>query len=95
MRSFSFAGLALLLDQVHCHINPLVVPKPLENSKPVSRDFQSFSIEFAFFPDYAGNQSHPNQFSKALLGNFKSITGVFPKVRVGGTTQYASITDLA
>ncbi|KAJ5131926.1 hypothetical protein N7448_006084 [Penicillium atrosanguineum] len=87
MRSFSLAGFALLLDQVHCHINSLAVPKPLENSSPVSRDFQSFSIEFAFFPDYAGNQSHPNKFSKNLLGNFKSITGVLPKVRVGGTTQ--------
>ncbi|KAJ5653850.1 hypothetical protein N7490_000853 [Penicillium lividum] len=88
MRSFlSIAGFALLLDQVHCHVNPLNVPKPLKDSKPVSRDFQSFSVEFAFFPDYAGNQSHPNKFSKNLLANFESITGVFPKVRVGGTTQ--------
>ncbi|KAJ6131215.1 hypothetical protein N7523_001675 [Penicillium sp. IBT 18751x] len=87
MRSFTFASLALLVGQVHCHINPLVIQKPSDNSSPVPRDFQSFSIEFAFFPDYAGNHSHPNQFSKTLLGNFQKITGVLPQVRVGGTTQ--------
>ncbi|KGO60703.1 Glycoside hydrolase, superfamily [Penicillium expansum] len=45
------------------------------------------SIEFAYFPDYAGNKSQPNQFSKNLLHNLKSLTGVAPKVRVGGTSQ--------
>ncbi|KAJ5684626.1 uncharacterized protein N7477_000971 [Penicillium maclennaniae] len=87
MRSFTFASLALAFGQVHCHINPLVIPKPNDHSSPVPRDLQAFSIEFAFFPDYAGNHSHPNQFSKTLLGNFQSITGALPKVRVGGTTQ--------
>ena len=90
MRSFFFslAGLALLHDQGHCHSSPLVVPAPRKNSSPVKKDLQSFSIEFAFFPDYAGNKSHPNEFTKNLLGNFKEITGVPPKVRVGGTSQY-------
>ncbi|KAJ5676453.1 uncharacterized protein N7477_002086 [Penicillium maclennaniae] len=53
----------------------------------VPNDLQAFSIEFAYFPDYAGNKSYPNEFSKNLLANFKTITGVPPTVRVGGTSQ--------
>lgn len=69
----------------------LPIPPLPKDSSPVPRDLQSFSIEFAYFPDYAGNQSQPNTFSKALLQNFKDITGVYPKVRIGGTTQYACL----
>ncbi|GAB7349680.1 hypothetical protein MBLNU459_g0351t1 [Dothideomycetes sp. NU459] len=49
--------------------------------------FVSFSIEFAYFPDYAGNISDPNTFSNNLLQNIYSITGTKPYVRVGGNTQ--------
>ncbi|KAJ5489322.1 L-xylulose reductase [Penicillium diatomitis] len=74
-----------------CSNRLVAVPSLPEDSEPVSRDLQSFSLEFAFFPDYAGNKSSPNLFSRNLLQNFKNITGVYPKVRVGGTSQDNSI----
>lgn len=49
--------------------------------------FVSFSIEFAFFPDYSGNLSHPNVFSNNLLNNLGGISGTKPYIRVGGNTQ--------
>ncbi|KAJ5186261.1 hypothetical protein N7449_011025 [Penicillium cf. viridicatum] len=67
--------------------NTIPVPSSLKNSSPVPNDLQSISIEFSYFPDYAGNNSRPNEFSKNLLRNLKSLTGVAPKVRVGGTSK--------
>ncbi|KAJ5951122.1 uncharacterized protein N7479_009535 [Penicillium vulpinum] len=78
---------AALIASGRCSSHTIPVPSFPKNSSPVPRDLQSISIEFAYFPDYAGNKSHPNKFSKNLLQNFKSITGVAPKVRVGGTSQ--------
>ena len=69
-------------------LHPIVIPDVPKNTSPVHRNFQSFSIEFSYFPDFAGNKSHPNEFSRALLENLEKITGVFPIIRVGGTTQY-------
>ncbi|KAJ5365473.1 hypothetical protein N7517_008359 [Penicillium concentricum] len=86
--SSALVGAALLLQQVQGHqSHPIAIPDISKDSSPVSRDLQSFSLEFAYFPDFAGNKSHPNEFTKALLDNFEKITGVLPKVRVGGTTQ--------
>lgn len=80
---------ALLLQQGQGQLfHPIAIPLP-QDSTPVPNDLQSVSIEFAFFTDYAGNKSHPNSFSRNLLENFEKITGVHPKVRVGGTSQYA------
>lgn len=85
-------ALAPLLQQARAQQNKgLSIPPLPKDSSPIPRDLQSFSIEFAYFADYAGNHSQPNTFSKALLQNFKDITGVYPKVRVGGTTQYACL----
>lgn len=61
---------------------------PDHNTDPILNNLQSFSLEFSFFPDFAGNNSHPNEFSKTLLDNLKDITGTPPVIRVGGTTQY-------
>jgi hypothetical protein len=71
-----------------CSDHPIVIPLPAKNSEPIPKDLQSFSLELAFFPDYAGNKSSPNVFSQNLMENFKDITGVYPKIRVGGTSQY-------
>lgn len=66
----------------------IAVPaRPDGSANPVPNDLQSFSFEFSFFPDFAGNHSHPNEFTKTLLGNLKEITGATPVIRVGGTTQ--------
>ncbi|KAJ5995408.1 hypothetical protein N7481_002385 [Penicillium waksmanii] len=86
---FPLMGMAVFLGRCHGLENSesIVIPRPNAGAKYVPRDLQSFSIEFAFFPDYAGNKSHPNHFSKNLLENFKDLTGVYPLVRVGGTSQ--------
>ncbi|KAI5920740.1 glycoside hydrolase family 79 protein [Camillea tinctor] len=49
--------------------------------------FVSYSIEFSSFPDFAGNNSHPNEFSNNLLNNLGNLTGTKPYIRVGGNTQ--------
>lgn len=49
--------------------------------------FVSYSIELAYFPDYAGNISYPNDFSNNLLNNIGNLTGTKPFIRVGGNTQ--------
>lgn len=84
----SFLLAVALLQRVQCHQPPIAIPPLPEDSNPVPNDLQSFSLEFCFFPDYAGNKTHPNTFSKNLLSNLERITGVPPAVRVGGTTQY-------
>ncbi|CAI7634346.1 unnamed protein product [Penicillium bialowiezense] len=83
----SLLAAAILLDTGNCQHHPLRIPPIPKNSSRVPNDLQSISIEFAFFPDYAGNKSQPNHFTKNLLHNLKSITGTAPKVRVGGTSQ--------
>lgn len=59
---------------------PQTAGVPLEN-------FVSFSIEFSYFPDYAGNATHPNTFSNNLLDNIAQYSGAKPYVRVGGSSQ--------
>lgn len=75
--------------------HPIAVSSRPQDSIPVPNDLQAVSIEFAFFTDYAGNKSNPNSFSKNLLENFEEITGVHPKVRVGGTSQYVLLQETA
>lgn len=66
----------------------LVSPSPETSaSAPIPSSFVSYSIEFAFFPDFAGNSSSPNEFSYNLLKNLGDIQGTTPIVRVGGNTQ--------
>ncbi|KAF7192882.1 Beta-glucuronidase, partial [Pseudocercospora fuligena] len=55
--------------------------------------FVSFSIEFSYFPDFAGNLSHPNTFSNNLLENIAKHSGSKPLVRVGGSSQDNAIFD--
>ncbi|KAF2858047.1 glycoside hydrolase family 79 protein [Piedraia hortae CBS 480.64] len=55
--------------------------------------FLSYSIEFAFWPDYAGNVTHPNTFTNQLLENMASYAGSKPFIRVGGTSQDNAVFD--
>lgn len=81
--------LAVLAQQVAGQGQPLTVPysPSPDASEPVPKDVSSFSIEFSSLVDYAGNTSHPNEFSLNLLSNLKDATGTYPRIRVGGTTQ--------
>jgi len=65
-----------------------VSANPENASSPLLEGYVSYSIEFAFFPDYAGNTSSPNSFSYNLICNLKGIQGIPPYIRVGGNTQY-------
>ena len=60
---------------------------PSNASGPLTQSFVSYSIEFAFFPDYAGNASYPNDFSNNLLESISAFSGTKPYIRVGGNTQ--------
>ncbi|KAL3427446.1 glycoside hydrolase family 79 protein [Phlyctema vagabunda] len=61
--------------------------EPVNSFPPVLEAFVSFAIEFAFFPDFAGNATSPNTFSDNLLNNIAEISGTKPFIRVGGNTQ--------
>lgn len=67
---------------------PPVVPK--EASNIVRHDFASFSWPSHFFSDYAGNASHPNQFTKDVLDLLASKSGAQPFIRVGGTSTFVA-----
>lgn len=64
-----------------------VNPTPSNAGGPLLQSFVSYSIEFAFFPDYAGNASYPNDFSNNLLESISAFSGTKPYIRVGGNTQ--------
>ncbi|EON66721.1 hypothetical protein W97_05967 [Coniosporium apollinis CBS 100218] len=61
--------------------------KPTGASGPIPEAFVSYSIEFAFFPDFTGSKAHPNVFSNDLLDNIGELSGTKPYIRVGGNTQ--------
>ena len=70
------------------NVTSLAVPQSPGTEYGITLDaFLSYSIEFAFFVDYAGNKSHPNDFSNNLLNNIGEFTGTKPYIRVGGNTQ--------
>lgn len=56
-------------------------------SDPIPEAFVSYSIEFAFFPDFAGTPETPNSLSYNLLSSIANLTGSLPVIRVGGNTQ--------
>ncbi|GJC84925.1 beta-glucuronidase [Colletotrichum liriopes] len=71
---------------------PNALPGP-EKASAVFDAFVSYSLEFAFFPDFAGNTSAPNKFSDNLLANLGDLQGVRPYIRVGGNTQDYALYD--
>ncbi|KAL9620048.1 MAG: hypothetical protein Q9160_005426 [Pyrenula sp. 1 TL-2023] len=66
---------------------------PGDASSPIPESFVSFSIEFAFFPDFAGTPDNPNTLSYNLLSSLANLTGSFPVIRVGGNTQDYALYD--
>ncbi|KAL9110758.1 MAG: hypothetical protein Q9227_004750 [Pyrenula ochraceoflavens] len=56
---------------------------PPEDQQVVDAAFQSYSIEF--------NYMHPNLFSSRLLQNLADISGAYPIIRVGGSTQNRAV----
>ncbi|GKZ86188.1 hypothetical protein AnigIFM56816_001240 [Aspergillus niger] len=64
------------------NISPAASPRP--GKQIVDAAYQSFSIEFSFMSDYAGNDTQAIQ-------NFYDISGAYPIFRVGGSTQSSAI----
>ncbi|KAF2118086.1 glycoside hydrolase superfamily [Lophiotrema nucula] len=64
-----------------------IPPKPPAGHLTVDANYQSYSIEFSYMNDYAGNNTHPNKFSHELLQNLEDISGALPIIRAGGTTS--------
>jgi len=52
----------------------------------VDHTFHSWASPVHFWPDYAGNSSNPNVFSKSLVKIIADKVGVMPHIRVGGTS---------
>ncbi|KAL6879248.1 glycoside hydrolase family 79 protein [Trichoderma novae-zelandiae] len=63
-----------------------VPSQPNPKGEPLD-GFVSYSIEFASFPEFAGNKSSPNLFSYNLINNLGALAGSKPYIRVGGNTQ--------
>ncbi|KAJ7444823.1 hypothetical protein FB451DRAFT_1104514, partial [Mycena latifolia] len=68
---------------------------PLTVSRPLDPALTSFSIDPAFWVEFWGNKTHPNEFSMQMLKNVAQRTGVYPVIRPGGVTQDSSIYDPA
>lgn len=88
-RILCFATLLSALGTAQSSILPRIpYHVPPHASDVVPKDFQSFSIELSYWPDFAGNLSNPNKFSANLLRNLEKNAGHAPVVRIGGGTQY-------
>lgn len=86
-------SLLLVAASLTSPANGVHVVPGVESTSPIFDAFMSFSIEFVFWPDFAGNKSHPNRFSDNLLENLGQLQGVRPYVRVGGNTQDYALYD--
>ncbi|KAI5193992.1 hypothetical protein E4T38_09781 [Aureobasidium subglaciale] len=74
--------------------NPIALSESAPSNAGIPLDsFVSFSFELSSWPDFAGNLSHPNEFSYNLLNNLDRLQGSFPIARVGGNTQDIAIFD--
>ena len=91
MQSLFYVLLALPLASSHPQHQQVVkvtVPGQAFSTAGIPLDnFLSYSIEFSYFPDYAGNATHPNTFSNNILENIAKYSGSRPFVRVGGSSQ--------
>ncbi|KAG9564011.1 glycoside hydrolase family 79 protein, partial [Aureobasidium melanogenum] len=73
---------------------PIIVSQSPPSNAGIPLDsFVSFSFELSSWPDFAGNLTHPNDFSYNLLNNIGQLQGSMPIARVGGNTQDIAIFD--
>ncbi|CAD6446089.1 4ae85018-d036-41d7-aad9-d3313433e9df [Sclerotinia trifoliorum] len=88
-------GVALLslAQAIHAQSNFTVASTAPASAGTPFPAFISYSIELAFFPDYAGNASSPGTFSNNLLNNLAHFQGTKPYIRVGGNTQDYALYD--
>ncbi|KAJ6597210.1 hypothetical protein DFH09DRAFT_904977 [Mycena vulgaris] len=87
----------LLLASAAAAARVLHVPStaPPSVSRPLDPALTSFSVDPAFWAEFWGNKTHPNEFSMQMLKNIAQRTGAYPVIRPGGVTQDSSIYDPA
>ncbi|KAI9746230.1 MAG: hypothetical protein M1818_000911 [Claussenomyces sp. TS43310] len=65
---------------------PVPTSVPSDASQAVDHSFLGFGVETASWPDYAGNLTSPNLFSRNLVESLTNKTGKGTIIRVGGTS---------
>ncbi|CAH0025007.1 unnamed protein product [Clonostachys rhizophaga] len=76
-----------------CYTVGVHLATPTDIRGPIGVSFVSFSIEFSWFPEFAGNLSTPNTFTNQLLSNLGRVSGKPPYIRVGGNSQDNALYD--
>ncbi|MCJ1372310.1 hypothetical protein MMC20_003533 [Loxospora ochrophaea] len=91
---YTSIGLALIsfVGASSVHIN-VYASVPGRSSQIVDHAFPGFGIEYASFPSYAGNHSHPNAFSRNLVEVISNKTGQGAFIRLGGTSGDHGVFD--
>ncbi|KAI8628284.1 glycoside hydrolase family 79 protein [Xylariaceae sp. FL1651] len=64
---------------------------PAPHRQVVDAAYSSFSVELSYMVDFAGNDTHPNIFSRQVVQNLHDISGAYPIFRVGGGTQNSAV----
>lgn len=59
---------------------------PTDAAGIVDHSFHSWACAVHWWPDYAGNNSDPNLFSRSIVKAIAEKVGVMPHIRVGGTS---------
>jgi hypothetical protein len=59
---------------------------PTDAAGIVDHTFHSWASPVHFWPDYAGNNTSPNLFSRSLVKIISDKIGTTPHIRVGGTS---------
>ncbi|KIW06671.1 uncharacterized protein PV09_02377 [Verruconis gallopava] len=94
--STSLVNLAARAASINITGNKLITVPSSEPpfSKALDPLLASFSLEFQYWPKYAGNATgHPNEYVNQLLANLGQRVGKSPAIRVGGTSENTAYVD--
>jgi hypothetical protein len=91
MRCVLLVGLTAVQAQQTITLPSVPTTLPVNASHSLDRSLMSFSMEFAYLNVFGGNNSAPNELTRALIKQLESRTGVGPDVRPGGITMFAII----
>ena len=74
-------------------VKPTISKSPPKGTYGLDRRVASFSIEFAYLPQFGGNSSNPNLLTERLISQITQRTGVPPDIRPGGISVDSSVYD--
>jgi hypothetical protein len=88
LATFFLLCTAALASQIQNVSLPTIPSSPPANgSHSLDRALFSFSLELAYLTAFGGNDSAPNELTRALMAQLEKRTGVGPDVRPGGITM--------